>query len=506
MLTRRIYNHRFRSAFFSVYTFVNILLCFIMFFSLPSVDGDLAPILSGLFFILVSTLLSRHSIFQKRAFAFFFCIFTLLYISIPIVFILLNNTYEFGIGLNYIPYKQKEYHDILPIATVYLTILWFLIWAAILSVKVKSKKLNVNKHKDIKISAIVGVGLIVLISTYFDNIEIAQVYLDKYFIKEHTLLVFILFDHAYLILAGFLLIYKINVNFSKRELSRVSYVLFLLFLSFLWVASINGASKAAILSITTLLFFYPISLFNQYTRIALIIPSNKVLIACLVLSPIMFYIVLLQRLGIQTSGGSSNITLLLSQMDANSFFVTLEVIMYRLSAGAIDPYILIFKSFSMSSDFSYGAYFLEYISKSFVNLAWPGSPYPEAISTSSMFLPDVLYHNSFESNISNSSQLIRSLNTQPYTIFGFSLILFGLIIAPLFIYIFYYLLSILYKQLNYDLLRLAILYFCVGSFGVFGFEVVLANSAHILISMIIMYYLMVFLSNYKKIINRIIKF
>ena len=505
MLTQRINNNKFRSVFFSTYTFVNICLFFIILFGL-SFDSDLASILSGLFFILVSTLLSAFPNFQKRAFAFTLCIFTLLYINIPIVFVLLDNTYEFGTGLNYIPYEQKEYHDILPIATVYLTVLWLFIWMAILSTKVKFKKLKVNKYKGIKISSIIIVGLIVLVSTYFDNLGISKAYLDKDFLKEHSLLVFILFDNAYLMLAGLLLTYKLNESVNKQELSRVSISLFLLFLAFTWVASVNGASKAAVMIMISMLFIFPISLLNQYTRTVLIIPSNMVLITLVSVSPVVFYVVLSQRFGIHITGDLNSFGFYFSQLDMDSFYATLKTIMYRFSAGAFDPYILIFKSFITSLDLSYSAYFLEYIGKSFVNLAWPGAPYSEAISPSSMFLPNVLQHNSFESNISNSSELIRSFNTQPYTIFGFSLILFGAVIAPLFLYIFYYLLSALYNYFDHDFIKLVILYFCVGTFGLFGFEVVLANSAHVLISMIVMYYLMVFLSNYKKIINRMVKF
>lgn len=506
MLTQIINNNRFRNLFFNAYTFVNIFLFFILLFGL-SVDGDLASILSGLLFILVSTLLSTFSAFQKRAFSFILCIFTLMYINIPIVFVLLNNTYEFGTSLNYLPYEQKEYHNILPIATVYLTVLWFFIWMAILSIKVKFKKLKVNKYKDIKIPSIIVVGLIVLISSYFDTLEIARVFQDEDFIKEHSLRVFILFDNAYLMLAGLLLTYKLNESASKQELNRVSHSFFLLFLLFAWAVSANGGSKAAIVAIISLLFIFPISLLNQYTRIRIIIPSNKVLITLAFLSPFVFYLVLSQRIDIHNlqyhplASDLKSFGFYFSQLDMNSFYALLKSIMYRISAEAFDPYILIFKSFIMSHDFSYSAYLLEYISKSFVNLAWPGTPYSEAFSPSSMFLPNVLQHNSFESNISTSSQLIRSFNTQPYTIFGFALILFGAVIAPLFLYIFYYLVSALYNYLDHDFIKLAILYFCAGTFSLFGFEVLLANSAHVLISMIAMYYLMIFLSKYKKIIK-----
>jgi len=438
--------------------------------------------------------------------AYLFCIFTLLYINIPIVFVLLNNTYEFGIGINSIPYKQKEYHDILPIATVFLTFFWCIIWAAIISVKFKFKELSVNKYKDIKISAIGVVGLVVLVITYFDNTEIMSAYLDENFVKKHSLSVFIFFDHAYLILAGFLLAYKINTSKRKKEASRASYYLFLIFLSFLWVMTGSGSSQAAIIPVTTLLFIYPISLFNQYKGISLLIPSNSVIITFFCLSPVFFYIIFLQRLDFHSGNEISEIGSYISRLSVSSFYDILEAIMYRLSAGAFEQYILIFKSFTSSFDFYFSAYFVEYLSKSFVNLAWPGTPYFEAFSPSSNFLPNALSHNSFESDVSNTSELIRSFNTQPYTIFGLSLILFGFFLAPVVVYIFYYLVIILYNYLNYDFMKLAILYFFMGSLSSYGFEVVVANSAHLFISMIVMYYLVIFLSKYKQIINKILKF
>jgi hypothetical protein len=177
-----------------------------------------------------------------------------------------------------------------------------------------------------------------------------------------------------------------------------------------------------------------------------------------------------------------------SRGDEHSLAALAPNIGYRLSAG-LDRYVLIFHAHLYTGYApAYASEYAVYLGKSFANLILPGTPYKEAYMPSSSLLPALLVKAPLLGETSKTD-LIRSLNTQPYTIFGVATILAGLG-APVLLFVAFGFLSLAYRMVRWIPARVAMIYMCMTALMSYGIEVVVANAVHIGLSLAIFIWLM----------------
>jgi hypothetical protein len=93
----------------------------------------------------------------------------------------------------------------------------------------------------------------------------------------------------------------------------------------------------------------------------------------------------------------------------------------------------------------------------------------------------------------DNAGLLVAMNTQPYTMFGVFIILFGAL-APIPLYLFTAIFSFCYRVIGNPIVKIVLLYCFLGILSSFGLEVVVANSVHLAVSMFFMYALIRVLS------------
>jgi hypothetical protein len=120
-----------------------------------------------------------------------------------------------------------------------------------------------------------------------------------------------------------------------------------------------------------------------------------------------------------------------------------------------------------------------------VNLLLPGTPFPEAYAPSSQLFPDVIASGDLNGNLT-LFEFIHNSNTQPYTLFGIFILLFG-VISPLVLFLIMVIFLFCFNRLENHFLRMAIIYFFAAALSSFGIDSVIGNSAHLLVSMVLMY-------------------
>jgi len=125
----------------------------------------------------------------------------------------------------------------------------------------------------------------------------------------------------------------------------------------------------------------------------------------------------------------------------------------------------------------------------------PGSPYPEAYAPSSQLFIDVIQMSPLEGDVS-AAYLLRSINSQAYTIFGVITIISGWM-APKFIFIYNFIFCALYSLIKHLIFRMSLIYFYFTSLSSFGFEVAAGYTYHIIISVFFMYYVLIGFSKFK---------
>ena len=470
------------------YVIINILLFLISTYGFFSGAGNLTTI-SGIFYLIISTLLSLHKRFYEGPFSLLFSFNTLIFFNIPLAFILIEGeNYKFGDGLAAVPYSYNEYAQNLWLGLLYLSILWISIWAALVSIPYKKIKLSQFSLSKISNARIIALGFIVLIVTFFDNIRIINVNIEKVE-KLFNIFSFILFDHAYLLITGIIIYIKINNSglFNTNRNRDTLKIGSLIFISFMILSFLSG-SKGAILVIFIIFVLIQLAFSMSYIDANVFGPSKLTVFMLIIFAPAIFYLALLQRINVATA----NLPLFeiyysgISKIDLDLVPDVLSQILYRLSWGGLDRFILIFQSFIFEDfNFEFTIHFIIYLFKNMLNLILPGTLFSEAYYPSSQFYPEVLSKNFIESD-GDYLALMSSFNTQAYTIYGIFIILFGLI-APFFLYLFTLILVLIFNKVNSILIRASILYFWIMSLSSYGIEVAIGNSAHVFLSMLLMF-------------------
>lgn len=452
--------------------------------------------LSGFMYIVIVSVLSRHKRFRKSSFSILLCFFTLLYLNIPIAFILFEGSdYIFGEGLAAIPFEQSDYQQSLPLGFLYLSVLWIAVWLGVISVDAKIQEINQRIFSSTRPMHILLLGAIVFIVTELENQSFADVRLEDVE-KINSLLAFVFFDHAYLVMAGLVLYFKLNESRYIPSTRKINALVFLIFITFIALNFIGG-SKGAILVVFMLFMLLPLSAFREYPHAQVSFLSIKFFMMLALLAPILFYFASIQRASLG-SGIAPDLSTLLAgifEFDASVLYDTMGHIIYRLSWGGIDRFLLVFQSFSIDSfDLNTEREFVNYLAKNTLNLILPGTPFPESYAPSSQLFPQVIEKNLVGGEIDKSA-LIISLNTQPYTLFGVFIIIFGFT-APIFLYLFTFAYVFIFNKIGNVFIKITMLYFFIGALSSYGIEVVLGNSVHLLVSISLMYFLLKIISYY----------
>lgn len=474
-------------VFFSGHLLGSLFLAYIALFGFVSGAGVLST-LSGLLFLGATSLLSVHRGFRRSPLSILFCIFTFLYLSLPTAFILnQGRDYFFGTGLAELPFKQEDYRQSLPWGLVYLTASWVGVWLAIISVKTRRWRLDQNSFSTISIRRVLLLGVAVFFVTALDRMEFSDVYLSGVD-REESLLTLLLFFHAYLPLAGLILIFKLN-EISSLAPRKVSSAMAAILIGFSFLVTVGG-SKAAILPVLIFLVVYPFSLFRAYPNALVAVPSMKLvsIVAILVL-PIFFLVSVQRNLENEVAPNLAAVLEALGRLDASIIYELPKTVFYRFSQTGADRLLLVFQSFVVDG-YSLGMAqeFVVYLTKNALNLLLPGTPFMEAYAPSSQLYPVVLAKGAMLGEM-NLSTLMHSFNTQAYTIFGALTIVFG-VAAPVALCLFACIFIFIFNRIQNLFVRMTMLYFFSEALACHGLEVVLANSAHVLVSAWFMYLLL----------------
>jgi hypothetical protein len=153
-------------------------------------------------------------------------------------------------------------------------------------------------------------------------------------------------------------------------------------------------------------------------------------------------------------------------------------------SALVDRYILLFYSFVHDTyDGSFARAFVVYVVKNFINLALPGTPFHEAYEQSSNLFSTALFKRALENDLTRT-ELLRSLNTQAYTLFGVMMIVSG-VLAPVLLFGFSFGVARGYSFARNAVVRIAVLVFFMGAIASYGPEVVAAESGHVLVTVLV---------------------
>jgi hypothetical protein len=428
-------------------------------------------------------LLSKDINFKKNSFSLALSVFTLLFITIPITFqIVLGESYIVGASVGVLPFNQSEYYKQRWLSYLFLTICWLAMWLGLRSVTTiaficnKYQKIENLEYK------LLCLCVFVLYLTHQNNVDTIMVKIGESDKQNFSLLSFLLNDMAFLLFSGVLLLNKISVSNANIRLALFAY--FFIFTSFV-IVNIFAGSKAAILFV--IIFFYVLVLCTfQWGSVIKTIKFNLVFFAFLIfISPIIYLFVLNNRLGYTTTQYFS--------FDSSEITNVIISIFYRLSWGGLDQYELIFLNEILGShNYELTLNLSIYIFKNFLNLLLPGTIFIDAYYPSSALFPLVINGGDLISDF-DPKGIVLSSNNQPYSIFGFFILIFGLF-SPLFIYLYSVIFSKFYNYFPDPIIRIMLLYFFFSFMSCFGPEVVFVNTIQIYFSCLIMYLLIV---NYK---------
>lgn len=482
-------------VFFNGYFIGSVFLGFIALYGVASGAGMLSTV-AGVFYIVIVSLLSLNKRFRRSPFSILLCFFTFLYLNIPAAFILFEGSdYIYGEGLISIPFSQSDYQQSLPFGFLYLSVFWVAIWLGIISANTKTQEINKNLFSSIRLKHILLLGVIVLVVTWIDNQSFAAARMEGAG-KVNSLLAYIFFDHAYLVMAGLVLFFKLNEPRHILNSRKISMLISAIFIGYISIFFLAG-SKAAILVIFMWFVFLPFCCFREYPRAQCSFPTPKYLVMLVLLALPLFYFALIQRMSLATGIAPDLSTLLagISVVDVSVVYDIFSQIFYRFSQGGIDRFLLIFQSFVINTfDPDTSREFINYLAKNTLNLILPGTPFPESYAPSSQLFPKVIEYKLTGGDI-DPSYLLLSMNSQPYTIFGVFTIIFGFA-APVFLYLFVFVFIFTFNKINNVFLKITMLYFFTGALSSYGIEAVLGNSVHLYVSILLIYFLIKILSQF----------
>lgn len=483
-------SQKLRNIFFWCYRIAGLLAFLLVAASLFFGDSPLTS-LAAVTFISVVTLLSFCNGFKGNPFSISFCVFTFLFLEAPLVFLIISEKdYMIGQSVGPLPFSQIEYSDNYYLGILYLLVCWVSIWMA-LSFS-RFKKIDFPIYFTQKNNfPLLALGLVTAVITLDDSIKFISkktIGEEKYFSIIPTLFS----DQAYLLLAGALLLLKNSV--VNSNVNRNNFYLSLIFIIFVYI-NFSAGSKAAPLTVFIMLVLCPFGILCQIEGARAVSMKFRYILLALIISPILFLMSNVARLSYATdvNPGMTYLFNVVSEFSGDELFTGFGSIAYRLAWGGFDQYLLIFHSFIVNSyDIDTAMNLAQYILKGFINLILPGVPFMEAYAPSSQIFYLVIAKTDLISNYDQIS-LVSSLNTQPYSLFGFFIIFFG-IFAPLALFFFVRYYCNIYNRSDSIIVKLMLQYFFIGMMGLFGAEVLVANTINIFFAVLFIFSITSFFS------------
>lgn len=237
-----------------------------------------------------------------------------------------------------------------------------------------------------------------------------------------SLLTFLLIDHAYLLV--FPLVFYGLVEDGDALTQRGPLMVFGAVLVGFTAVFLSATSKGALLNMAWYLFVFPLAIGYRSGR-AIYWPSRGLMVAALLAALPLFFVAQLQRQALMAQGPAGEpvtINGVLTSLRKDSL-VMVEQVADRLGAS-FQNYVMIYARYSGRRDPAYVEYVAQYMLRSFVNLVWMGTPYPDAYFPSSQQLPSVLDGTPLV-GYGDAASFWAAANTQPYTGWGALMILIG---------------------------------------------------------------------------------
>jgi hypothetical protein len=454
-----------------------------------------------LVYLLLTSILLKEKKFNNNNLSLLLNFYTTFFLTIPLSYIVFNPSYIFGSGSLLLPFKQIEYRQSLDIVILKIIFFWVSIWLSIfLTAKKNYEKEFVSKNQIIYINinilfliAIIGVIISVLINyNFIDSLQNNKT-------PEKSFLRFLFSDHAIIIYSSILFIYYKNLNknmkFNNLELKYFTFV-FIYFLNFLFLGS-----KGGILILYLLSFLFILSSFKNSKKINIFFLRSHGIILLIFTTLITYLIIDIFRADyyLLKTISFSDLTQIFQKVFFDIYYsgiIGLEKILIRLTNQGMDQFILINLTFS-EYDFEYAKQFSLYIYKNFINLMLPGTIYLEAYSPSSQLFTEILFKSNLNGEI-EELELIKKLNTQPFTAFGFFTILFGSYLSLIMSFIYFFFLSLLINKTHDVFFRVVVVGLFYLSFVTFAFEEVVA-------SQIQLYFQILFIHFFALTLNQLLK-
>jgi len=453
--------------------------------------GLTATAMSVLLFVSASACVNQWGRYRRSPFALIGSVGTGLYFVLPLTLLAVSGaSHEFGSQMGVAAATQEEIANVAPSAIVYLTVLFV---AGIAGLCIGSTRREPKFSELMRnIRADLPIGLLALVVLLFTNQALTSWLTSRVggVERAESLWQFIFIDAAYLMLVPIVFYFRLSsadapVGQHTRWRRQFGLILLLFFLQ----GTLVSFSKGAILNLLMMSFVLPLSYFQSTRKVACLMPTRSALVLGVMAAVVAFF--LAQQLRGEAYGGGAlsvgSVMGAVSSIGVESAGLVGDI--SRRIGAAVDAYILIFES-QVSHGYSveYGAQFGTYLKKNFANLVWMGTPYPEAYAPSSNLLPSVLAQAPLEGDMTKIA-LSQSLNTQPYTLFGVGLILWGGW-APLFVFAVCGALAVAYRVVSGVSAHLALIYLYNALVHSYGFEVTFANAMHMGVSLVIFLWLM----------------
>jgi len=449
---------------------------------------------SALLFTLVSWLINKWPRYRQSPFGLAFSFSTFLCFVLPLAFIcFLGEQYEFGTGLLAVPADNAAYHAVAPAAVVYLILMVVISASSLVLFGPRHCPQPADLTRGLRPDvAIGGLSLIVLFFTLETTIAQLRLRVSGTETAE-SLWGFIFFDSAYQMLLPLIVWMRMEPanGANGRTRSFVEWQFVVILALFLLHATLGSGSKGFILTLFLLSMVFPLSYLQASQSMVCLFPSRSMFLGAAILALLLFGVAAGVRIALYSgtvTGIGDVVSAVMSSMGLESWSAALEPIAYRLSV-AFDRYVLVYHAyFHQAPPLEGASEYGRYVVKSFANLVLMGTPYPEAYVPSSNLLVPVLFGEPLLGDATKAG-LMRSLNTQPHTLFGVGMILVGQA-APLLVAGAFGALGWMYRLTGYVPVRLGIIYLSYTLVQAYGVEVAVANAIHLTVSLFVFVWLL----------------
>jgi hypothetical protein len=452
-------------------------------FTILKVDIDLSfSLLSAALFTFL-IIITFDKVFIKNPLSVCLLLYSFLFVVLPLLYIVYSgNEYKYGKSfmVDGVNLNETNLYGLIALMVFYIAS-WY-------GLRVKKIPIALESEK-IKWKYLIVFILIILFYSLLRKLDFELAKSDGNFPSE-SIISYILYDNALVLVIAAYFFYYINTYIHSK---KIIYLYFIIFVYYITVLTVFG-SKASVMVIYIEMILFPIALSLEFKNTKVISIETGALIALLLSSFLIFYFVNEIRL--------SNIEFevldsLNKLLEFNTFFENLNRILQRLAWGSIDQYFVIF---SMVFDNKYllddKNKFILYIFKSTQNLVLPGTPFIEAIAPSSEILGLLLNGDNISNLVDDKNSLYAIYNSQPYSLYGFFLLIFGFF-SPLFIYLYMRLISSIYFMTNNIYIKIVFLLFFNESLVCFGIDTVINNTMHTFISVGVIYFSCKYMSKLK---------